>query len=138
MARVRKMPDISAFHSLLAATQRALDSEELRRVLAELPDERAAMRSLNAGLASLRLRLERDADSRAWLIRPRHDDASPAAVESDNALFGLARLVEADGWHRFKTCRSSGCAQPYLDLTNGTLRKFCDAHRVGHRNEERG
>ncbi|MEV1132388.1 hypothetical protein, partial [Agromyces sp. NPDC049794] len=134
----RKVPDLSAFHRLLAATQRALDSEELRGVLSELPDERAAMRSLNARLASLRLRLERDAASGAWLIQPYHGATSTATVESDKALLGLARLVEADGWHRIKVCQSSGCDQRYLDLTNGTLRKFCDAHRVGPRCEERG
>lgn len=136
VARARKLPDLSTFRGLLTATQRALDSDALRGVLSELPDEDAAMRSLNSRLASLRLRLEHDDPSGAWRIQPRHDDASPTTVESDSALLGLARLIEADGWYRIKTCQSSGCARPYIDLTNGTIRKFCDAHRVGPRYRE--
>lgn len=137
VARARKLPDLSAFQGLLTATQRALDSNALRAVLSELPDEDAAMRSLNARLASLRLRLEHDPASGAWRIQPRHDDASPTTADSDNALLGLARLIEADGWHRIKTCQSPGCARPYIDLTNGTIRKFCDTHRVGLRHREK-
>jgi predicted RNA-binding Zn ribbon-like protein len=135
VARARKLPNFSTFQGLLTATQRALDSDAVHGVLSELPDEDAATRSLNARLALLRLRLEYDAPSGAWHIQPGHHTSS-TTTESDNALLGLARLIEADGWHRIKTCQSPGCSRPYIDLTNGTIRKFCDAHRAGPRYRE--
>lgn len=133
MARARKLPDLSTFHGLLAAARRALDADTLQDVLSALPDEDAATQSLNARLSVLRLRLERDASSGAWRIQSGSRDAKSAPSESDDALLGLARLIEADGWHRIKSCQSPGCARPYIDLTHGTIRKFCDAHRVGPR-----
>ncbi len=132
MARARKLPDLSTFQGLLTTARRVLDTDTLRDVLSALPDEDAATQSLNAKLVALRLRLERDA-SGAWRIQSGGRDATTALRECDDALLGIARLIEADGWHRIKTCQSPDCTRPYIDLTNGTIRKFCDVHRIGPR-----
>jgi len=95
-------------------------------VAAELPDEPAATRALNALLANLgaspRLR---DAGG-TWRIT--HVDRHDATGDLVAAATGLAALVAVDGWRRVKHCET--CAVPYLDRTNGRTRRWCTPHRA--------
>lgn len=130
MARARKLPDLSTFDGLLDATRRALGAGALDDVLSALPDERHATDLLNEKLATLQVWLARSATHGGWRMQTSDPAASRQPSERDDALLGLARLVEADGWHRIKACDLPNCEKQYIDATNGMVRKFCDVHAV--------
>lgn len=111
-----------------APTARAIDRGAFQSILSALPAEAVATGLLNSYLAQLRLRLAWDTMSQTWRIRV--SQGAEASSDADAALLGLAQLVEADGWQRVKRCQLVGCTKPFLDLTNGATRKYCDRHRT--------
>lgn len=128
------VPDFSTLDHLLPSVAEAIGSEPLCRVVAALPNEQAASDLLNTELAGLRLRLSRGQGG-SWLLSAAREPVAMATCR-DGAV-GLARLVELDGWSRVKRCQEPGCVRGFIDLTNGSLRKYCDPHRAAVRRELR-
>lgn len=126
--RARRAPDFLALHELIEAAALNLERGALPHILDALPDQAVATLMLNMELEAATLWLEPDAAGNGWRLtsRPRVERSRSFF---DDAAFGLARFVEVGGWHRVKRCAVTGCGRPYLDLTNGNLRRYCDDHR---------
>ncbi|SFW59256.1 ABATE domain-containing protein [Amycolatopsis australiensis] len=121
------VPPFRALDPELGVAERLLRKEnpQLCAIVAQLPDEHAAARRLNAVLAAAGARPRLVDTGAAWRIvyvTPRPGESELAA-----AAAGLAELVTVGGWRRVKRC--AVCARPFCDRTSGCTRKWCAEHR---------
>lgn len=124
-----KTPNFAELEHLLALTRRHINTPRFQLITEPLPDEMAAACLLNLGLHKFELELQYEEDLTShWHLHATAADREAAPIR--DALYGLARLVEIDGWTRVKRCQHPECAAQYIDQTNGNRRKYCDAHRV--------
>ncbi|MFJ9781599.1 hypothetical protein ACIRSS_18575 [Amycolatopsis sp. NPDC101161] len=123
------VPPFRALDPELGVAERLLrkGNPQLCGIVAQLPDEPAAARRLNAVLAEAGARPRLVDTGAAWRIVY----VTPRAGESELAAgaAGLAELVTVGGWRRVKRCAT--CGRPFCDRTSGCTRKWCAEHRRG-------
>jgi hypothetical protein len=148
---VRKHAIVPPFHALdpeLGVAERLLrkGNPALCGIAAQLPDEHAAARRLNAVLAEAGARPRLVGTGAAWRIVYVTPLANAGELAAGAA--GLAELVTVGGWRRVKRCatatsgaspRAGGAAppsprkpanaRPFCDRTSGCTRKWCAEHR---------
>ncbi|MEU8631627.1 hypothetical protein AB0C38_05625 [Amycolatopsis sp. NPDC048633] len=127
---MRKHAVVPPFHALdpeLGVAERLLrkGNPALCGIAAQLPDERAAARRLNAVLAEAGARPRLVDTGAAWRIVYVTSLMSESELAAGAA--GLAELVTVGGWRRVKRCAT--CARPFCDRTSGCTRKWCAEHR---------
>jgi predicted RNA-binding Zn ribbon-like protein len=127
---VRKHAVVPPFRALdpeLGVAERLLrkGNPELCGIVAQLPDEHAAARRLNAVLAAAGARPRLVDTGAAWRIV--YVTALMSESELAAGAAGLAELVTVGGWRRVKRCAT--CARPFCDRTSGCTRKWCAEHR---------
>ncbi|GAB3136357.1 hypothetical protein [Amycolatopsis sp. NPDC004378] len=121
------VPPFRALDPELGVAERLLrqGNPQLCGIVAQLPDEHAAARRLNAVLAEAGARprlVDTGAVWRIVYVTPRAETGELAAGAA-----GLAELVTVGGWRRVKRCAT--CARPFCDRTSGCTRKWCAEHR---------
>ncbi|WP_370969227.1 hypothetical protein [Amycolatopsis sp. cg9] len=127
---MRKHAVVPPFHALdpeLGVAERLLrhGNPQLCGIVAQLPEEAAAARRLNAVLAEAGARPRLVATGTVWRIVYVTPYAGTGELAAGAA--GLAELVTVGGWRRVKRCAT--CAKPFCDRTSGCTRKWCAEHR---------
>ncbi|MEV6639782.1 hypothetical protein [Amycolatopsis sp. NPDC051371] len=127
---MRKHAVVPPFHALdpeLGVAERLLrkGNAQLCGIAAQLPDEHAAARRLNAVLAEAGARPRLVDTGATWRIVYVTSSVSESELAAGAA--GLAELVTVGGWRRVKRCAT--CARPFCDRTSGCTRKWCAEHR---------
>ncbi|MDS0148467.1 ABATE domain-containing protein [Amycolatopsis sp. CM201R] len=121
------MPPFHALDPELGVAERLLrqGNPQLCGIAAQLPDEPAAARRLNAVLAEAGARPRLVDTGVGWRIVYVTPFAETGELAAGAA--GLAELVTVGGWRRVKRCAT--CARPFCDRTSGCTRKWCAEHR---------